>query len=176
MRNNQSIARILLVLGLIALFAILRIFIQIPNIAPIAAIALFGGTFIKRKWLALLLPLSILFISDLFIGIYSFHLMAFVYSGFILIGLIGFILRKSVKIQNVIVSSLSASIVFFIISNLGVWSQGLWFPLTWTGLVKCYALAIPFFKYEVIGTLAFSLFFFASYQLSISRIPAFKTA
>ncbi|PLW92389.1 MAG: hypothetical protein C0592_11030 [Marinilabiliales bacterium] len=176
MKNNPNIIKLVFVLGIIVLFAVLRIFIQIPNVSPIAAIALFGGTMIKRKELALLLPLAILFISDLFIGTYSAVLMAFVYGGFILVGMLGFILRKSMKAHRVFAASLLASVVFFVVSNFGVWAQGLWYPLSWEGLVSCYAMAIPFFKYEIVGTLAFSLFFFASYELSARRIPALKLA
>lgn len=176
MKKNPNIIKLVFVLGIIVLFAVLRIFIQIPNVTPIAAIALFGGTMIKRKELALILPLAILFISDLFIGTYSIFLMGFVYGAFILIGMIGFILRKSMKMHRVIGASLLASVVFFIVSNLGVWAQGLWYPVSWVGLVECYTMAIPFFKYEIIGTLAFSLFFFGSYELSARRLPVLKLA
>lgn len=176
MKKNPNIIKLVFVVGIIALFAMLRIFIQIPNITPIAAIALFGGTMIKRKELALILPLAILFISDLFIGTYSVFLMGFVYGAFILIGMIGFILRKSMKMHRVIGASLLASVVFFIVSNLGFWAQGLLYPVSWVGLVECYTMAIPFFKYEIIGTLAFSLFFFGIYELSARRFLALKLA
>lgn len=170
-KRNFNSAFIVLLL-LIAATAFLRVFITIPNFTPIAAIALFGGTFIKRKELALLLPISILFISDLFIGLYSPALMIGVYGSFILIAAFGFILRKNVNVVSVIGSSFGASVLFFVITNFVVWAEGLWYPMTFSGLTACFVSAIPFFRYEVIGTLVFSLFFFGSYSLITKRIFA----
>ncbi len=46
-----------------------------------------------------------------------------------------------------------ASFVFFLISNLGVWWY--WYPRTWTGLMMCYTLALPFYQRTLIGDLSF---------------------
>jgi hypothetical protein len=157
---------------LIVAAAFLRVFIQIPNVTPVAAIALFGATYIKRRELAIILPLIILLISDLFLGMYSSVLMAGVYGSFILIAFLGFVLRRRINLITVAGASLASSVIFFLVTNFVVWAQGLWYPLSIEGLLSCYAMAIPFFRYEVIGTLVFSLFFFYTYALSTSR--AFK--
>jgi hypothetical protein len=170
--NNPFI----LLLLLITLIAFLRIFITIPNVTPIAAIALFGGTYIKRKELAILLPLIILFISDLFIGTYSLLLMTGVYTSFVIISLLGFILRKKINYATVIGSSIISSIIFFILTNFVVWAEGIWYPLNTQGLITCYIRAIPFFKNELIGTLAFTTFFFASYNFVTKKALSFKKA
>lgn len=47
----------------------------------------------------------------------------------------------------------TASFLFFLISNLGVWWY--WYPRTWTGLVECYLLAVPFYKNTLLGDLVF---------------------
>ena len=54
------------------------------NFSPIFAIALFGGTYLADRRLALIIPLAALFISDLFIGFYSPVVMISVYAGLIL--------------------------------------------------------------------------------------------
>lgn len=176
MKDNKTLSRIFLVLAIMALFAFLRVFISMPNISPVAAIALFGGTFIGRKGLAMILPLTILFISDLFLGLYSPVLMAAVYGSILLVSFIGLWLRNHVRIHNVVAASLLSSVLFFAITNFAVWAEGLWYPMTWTGLASCYAMAIPFFRFEMVGTLGFTVVFFAMYQFATSRISAFKAA
>lgn len=176
MKENASLSRIILIVSIMSLFALLRVFIEIPNVHPIAAIALFGGTFIQKKWQAIVFPLAVLLMSDLVLGFYTPFLMAFVYGSFVLITLLGFWLRNRVKVQNVVAASLMSSLVFFTMTNLAVWAEGLWYPMTLSGLGECFALAIPFFKTELAGTLMFTLAFFGIYQLAISRIRVFKTA
>lgn len=170
-KNNSALISLLV---LIIAAAFLRIFIEIPNFTPIAAIALFGATYIKRKEFAVIFPLVILFVSDLFIGLYDPLLMAGVYGSFILIAFIGFALRRKVNVLTVTGSSLAASVIFFLITNFVVWAQGLWYPLSVEGLLSCYALALPFFRFEILGTLSFSLFFFGSYALMNRKIFAFQ--
>ncbi|HBG69246.1 MAG: hypothetical protein A2W93_04100 [Bacteroidetes bacterium GWF2_43_63] len=176
MKDNKTLSRIFLVIAIMALFAFLRIFIELPNISPVAAIALFGGTFISRKGLAVVLPLAILFASDAILGFYSPFLMAFVYGSFALIAVVGLWLRNHMKFHNVMLASIASSVLFFIVSNLGVWAEGIWYPMNVTGLTECFAMAIPFFRYELAGTLGFTLVFFGMYQFATSRISAFKAA
>jgi len=165
--QNKTLVLVLL----ISVLAFLRVFIQIPNVAPIAAIALFAGTYFKRKKLAFLFPITILLISDIFIGFYDFALMLGVYIAFVIITMIGFWLKKNVKTSTVIAGSLASSVLFFIITNFAVWAQGLWYPISTGGLIQCYAMAIPFFRYEVLGTLAFSAFFFGAYSVYLKYVP-----
>lgn len=46
-----------------------------------------------------------------------------------------------------------ASFTFFLVSNFGVWYY--WYPHTVSGLLTCYALAVPFYKNTLIGDLLF---------------------
>ncbi len=167
-RNRE----LLLLLFLIIAVAFMRIVINLPNVSPVAAIALFGATYIKRKELALLLPVVILFVSDLIIGLYSPVLMAGVYGSYVLIVLLGFIMRKNINIFIVTGSSLGASVVFFLVTNFTVWAEGLWYPLNIEGLISCFVMALPFFRYEVLGTLVFTAFFFGSYALVTKKVFA----
>jgi len=176
MKDSKNKKTFVVLLLLIIAAAFLRLVIGIPNVTPIAAIALFGGTYIKRKELALILPLAILLISDVFIGFYSPVLMAGVYGSFIIIGLLGFLLRKKINILTVTTASVSASVIFFLATNFVVWVQGLWYPMTIEGLISCYYLALPFFRVELISTLAFSLFFFGSYAMMTSKVLSTEKA
>jgi hypothetical protein len=167
-KNNTSL---LILLALVAAAAFLRVFIGIPNVSPVAAIALFGAAYIKRKELAILLPLAILFISDLFIGLYSPILMAGVYGSFVMISFLGFFLRKRINFATVAGSSFISSLIFFVITNFVVWAEGIWYPKNIEGFVSCYTMALPFFRYEIVGTLLFNAFFFLSYALTLRLAP-----
>ena len=139
--------RDLIVLSLLVLAVITRLLPHPPNVTPIAAIALFGGCDIKDKNLAFVLPLLCMFLTDLFLG---FHMiMPFVYLSFMCISYIGI---NSEKITNGTI--FGSSLLFFLVTNFGVWFFG--YPNTLAGLVSCYTLALPFFVNTIIGDLVFT--------------------
>lgn len=144
--------------------AILRLLPHPPNFAPISAMALFGGTYLNKKY-ALLIPLAAMFLSDIFMGFYSLKLMLSVYGSFALVGLIGLWLKKHKNFQNIIGASLLSSILFYLITNFGVWIFTPWYEKTWEGLIKCYFLALPFFRNTVFGDLFYVGAFFGAYEL-----------
>ena len=128
-------------------FAILSRFLpHPPNFTPITAIALLSTKGFINRWVAFLIPIVSLFISDLFLGLHS--TIPFVYGSFILIALLG----RYVKKINILTVLLSSSI-FFLVTNLGVWL--LHYPLSIEGLFQCYILALPFFLNTVIGDLVY---------------------
>jgi hypothetical protein len=150
---------------LIALAAASRLAPHPPNFAPIAALGLFAGAYAAGKsgriaWLA---PLAALLIGDAIIGFYSPLLMAFVYSGFAIGGVLGrAFLHEERTTGRLIACSLAASGVFFVISNLGVWLGG--HSHTWIGLGECYVRAIPFFRNTLMGVLVYSGLLFGLYE------------
>ena len=128
-------------------FAILSRFLpHPPNFTPIAAIALLSSKGFINRWVAFLIPIVSLFISDLFLGLHS--TIPFVYGSFILIALLGRYVKK-INIFSVLLSSS----IFFLVTNLGVWL--LHYPLSIEGLFQCYILALPFFLNTVIGDLVY---------------------
>lgn len=130
---------------LIILFAVVSRFLpHPPNFTPIAAIALLSSKGFDNRWIAFLIPLLSLLISDLFLGLYD--TIPFVYASFVLIVLLGRSVRK-VKPTTVLMSST----VFFVVSNFGVWLMH--YPLTLEGFLQCYTLAVPFFANTIIGDL-----------------------
>lgn len=138
-----------------------------PNFAPITAIALFSAYTLPKKY-AFSVPILSLLISDYFIGFYGYT-MLYVYSSFILVGLIGLRLRKSLNIKNLFLASLAASLIFFVITNLGVWlSPHSWYSRDLSGLINCYVLAIPFFRNTLAGDVFFTFTIFGLYLLALS--------
>ncbi len=147
--------------------------------APQIAMAIFGGAIIKNKKLAFILPLLSMFISDaiyqvLYLNGYT-TIQGF-YEGqwqnYLLFGLlttIGFLIKK-VNVLNVLVASVAAPTVYFILSNFIVWAgwqgtRGLGRPKTWEGLMMSYTDALPFYPNSIYSTLIFSAIFFGGYYL-----------
>lgn len=147
----------------IILFAIvLRLLPHPPNFTPIAAIALFGGTYFDKKY-ALMVPLFAMLISDFFLGLHQ--TMLFVYGSFLLTGLIGLWLKKHKSLKNILLATISSSILFFLITNFGVWLVWDFYPKNPTGLLQSYFLALPFFRNTLLGDLFYTGLFFGSYEL-----------
>jgi len=79
---------------LVLLGATARLLPHAPNFTPIAALALFGAMYLKRRD-ALWVPLVAMLLSDMVIGLYHPMVMVSVYGSFALSGLIGIWLRKA---------------------------------------------------------------------------------
>ena len=142
-------------LGLILLTVATRLLPHPPNFAPITGIALFAAARFQRKYLAVLIPFLSLFLTDLLLGLSA--ITWFVYAGFGLILLLGFQTKKT-RITTVLLSS----VLFFVVSNLGVWV--LHYPLTLEGLTACFTLAIPFFTNTLLGDLVYTGVLFFSFS------------
>jgi hypothetical protein len=161
---------------IIGLAIIARLVPHIPNFTPIAAMAIFGGAYLNRRY-AILVPVAAMFFSDIFIGFYSPIVMVSVYASFILAGLIGLWLKKRKSPGNVILAAVGASILFFLITNFAVWLGG-WYPRNLMGLVETYTLALPFFRNTLLGNLFYTAVFFGGYELVLRLVkkPALATA
>ncbi len=175
--------------GVLALMVLAAAFSRLlphpSNFAPIGAMSLFGAAYFSRKDIALLVPVIAMWLSDLVINnvLYTQYFDGFVffyqgclwtYVAFIAIGLLGFVLLKKVKVQNVFLASILAAIVFFLISNFGVWQSGTMYPKTFSGLMACYTAGLPFLKNTLLGNLFYSSVLFGSFELAQSRIYALR--
>ena len=142
-------------------FAVLSRFLpHPPNFTPVAAIALLSCKGFNNRWIAIIIPMIIMFISDLVLGLHGS--IPFVYGAFILISIFGSFVKK-INIGVV----LSSSVIFFLVSNFGVWI--LYYPSTFTDLVTCYTLAIPFFLNTILGDLFFSALMIYSFYFMQKR-------
>lgn len=151
----------MLALTLIMVGLVLRLLTHGLNFTPIAAIALFSAVYLNKKY-SLLVPLALIILSDIIIGLHN--VIFFTWASFALIAIIGLWIKKHKSFTTVISGSLVASFVFYLVSNFGVWLMG-WYPPTLEGLVRCYVLALPFFRNFTISTLAYTLVFFGLYEL-----------
>jgi hypothetical protein len=140
---------------------LVRLFPHPPNVAPITAVALFAGTHFGRKHWAILMPILAMLVTDVFLG---FSMISpIVYLAFVGITSLGFILKK-MNVGTVLLSSL----LFFVVTNLGVWF--LYYPNTVEGFTACFTLALPFFGYSIIGDLFFSAVLLFGYRFAAKRL------
>lgn len=150
-----------------------------PNFSAISAISLFCGTYFSRRSMACVAVLFSVWLGDIFLNkIFMGHWVLF-YSGFywqygcyFLITLLGISLKGNIKPLRLASACLVSALLFFGISNFGVWYSGLLYPLTPDGLMACYVAAIPFFKNTLFSDLFFSMVLFGSFELIQIRLPA----
>ncbi|PIU41562.1 MAG: hypothetical protein COS99_04775 [Candidatus Omnitrophica bacterium CG07_land_8_20_14_0_80_42_15] len=141
------------------------------NVTPIAAIALFSGVYLNKKY-APWVPLAIMILSDLVIGLHN--VIAYTWGSFILVALIGMWLKNNRTVLNIGIAAILSSFLFFVITNFGVWLT--WYPRSITGLINCYTLAIPFYRSTLLGGIMYTAAFFGLYELSARAIRNTKFA
>lgn len=157
-----------LVLSLaIMLVALARLMPHPPNFTPVLAVALFGGALLPGR-LAFVVPLAAMLISDLWLGLHSQLLP--VYASFVAVVLLGTRLRTRRGALPVVVSALAGSLLFFVVTNFGVWLLDGLYPLTATGLLACYVAALPFFQYSLAGDLFYTALLFGAYAVAVRRV------
>jgi len=107
----------------------------------------------------------------------GFHrLVPLVYGSFALIVCLGFWLRTRRTAVPIVCAALAASLLFFIVTNFGVWALGSMYPKTTEGLVACYLAAIPFFGSTLLGDAAYTVLLFGGLALAEKRLPALREA
>jgi hypothetical protein len=167
-------ARILTLLTAILAAAALRLVPHPPNFTPIGAMALFSGAYLGRRGaVALVAPLGALFLSDLVLGFYSGMLT--VYFSVALIVIIGWLALRRVSPIRVGGAAIASSVLFFALTNFGMWLSSGFYPRTLAGLEACYVAAIPFFQNTVAGDLFYAAVLFGGFALLERTVPALRS-
>lgn len=179
--KRRAQTEIVIFILLVAAGVAVRLLCQdLPNFAPVAALALFSGFFFRRRTVALLVPLSVMAISDPFIGGYNLWLTAIVYAALAAPVAARDILRRYLRIERgrpaataVAVAGLlgcgiGSSLLFFLVSNAGHWMMYDMYEHTFGGLVQCYIMALPFFRFTLVGDVLFAALLFGSYTLAVT--------
>ncbi len=169
--------RFLVLLIIIVSVALVRFLPHPPNFTPILALAMFSGAYFTDKRYAYALAFGAMFLSDLALGLHT--TMLFVYACFGLLVYYGIRLQnKSTngRLMGAAAGSIGGPVVFFIVTNFGVWLTAGYYPLTFEGLTTAYVAAIPFFHYNLAATALFSAVLFGGYELAQRYFPALKPA
>ncbi len=120
-----------------------------PNFTSLIALSFYVPALLGLRYLPFVI-LSFV-ITDLIIGYHSgTH---WTWGSVFLIGLISQYFTKTIVSR--MSGALSGAIIFFLITNFGVWTSGM-YEYSFSGLIECYTLAIPFFSYTLLSTITFS--------------------
>jgi len=165
-------ARFLTLVFMTLAAAATRLFPHPPNVTPIAAMALFGGAHFASGLAALAVSLSAMFLSDLLLGFGLHPVMPFVYGSFAVSVCLGRWLRVRRSPLAIALAAVSGSVVFFVVTNLGVWLVGDLYPRTLDGLATCYIVAIPFFRNTLVGDASYTVALFGGFALGQRFVPA----
>ena len=155
-------AAVLVVIGVAGRFVLVS-YAGIPNFEIITALALVSGIYLGGVY-AVAVPLSILFFSDLAIG--NNYIFIFTWTAFAFIGSFGYLYGKSRKsriVKNNFTKLFEAaglgvgsSMFFYLYTNFGWWLTSGMYEHSLSGLLRCYWMAIPFFRNNLIGNLIFA--------------------
>ena len=145
--NNISLKKFVL----ISFFSIIisRLLPHPPNFTSTIAIAFYLPALFGIKFL--IVALSAFIVSDLIIGLHE--LVFFTWGSLFLIA---YFAKHFQKFYFRIIGVSLSCIIFFLVSNLGVWVLSDFYTRNMEGLILCYTMAIPFLQSSIIGTLIFS--------------------
>jgi len=179
--KQQARTEWIVLILLVASGVSLRLLFQdLPNFAPVAALALFSGYYFLRRWMAILVPLLVMTLSDYFIGGYHLGLMVLIYAMLALPVAARGILRRVFRMERGRLSStvaavaglvacgVGSSLLFFLVSNAGHWLFFDMYDHTISGLLLCYLRALEFFRFTLAGDLCFATALFSGYALAMN--------
>lgn len=172
LRVELSLALCLAAIGI----ASRELLVASPNFKPVGAVCIFAGLMISRFWLAALVPLVMMAVSDWRLGGPGFGLACAVQLA-LLINLSGFRCLRGAgldgsgaglvgdrgagagnalaKAGRSAVFVAAGTVQFFLTTHLAVWWLSGWYPVTWAGLSECLASGIPFFFRSMAGDFVF---------------------
>lgn len=176
--------RFSVVVFLVAFAGLTRLLPHPANFAPLAAMALFSGAMAQRAWQGIGLTIGATWLSDLMVNniLYAGYFQGFVwfydgfywqYGAYILMALLAHKLLPNRGLLPITGMTLTATLLFFIISNFGVWVSGGIYPPTAEGLAACYVAALPFLRNAILGDVIYSALLFGG-AWAVSLLPRVK--
>ena len=138
-------------LGIFLSLAVSRLIPHPPNFTSLIALSFYVPVIFGLKFTPFLI-LSYA-ITDFIIGFHSTT--HWTWGSVFVIGLIAQYFDRNLKFR--IVGSTLSAVIFFTITNFGVWTTGM-YGYKFESLVLCYLVAIPFFANTLISTILFSFF------------------
>jgi hypothetical protein len=123
---------------------------------PTAAAAIFAGLYFSRVAIAVLVPISILAVSDLLLPAYdSIPVMIATYAVMIVPVWFGRLQRGERSLWSAasrwILFGLLPATVFYLVSNFAVWAFQSSYEKSLAGLAHCYLAALPFYRWMLAG-------------------------
>lgn len=171
MKQTRTVIVFLLIIGIGS-----RLIPHYPNFTAVGAVSLLGAAFANRRSMAIIIPFLVMLFSDMILNnliyarlypedykhfIFLYRGALWSYAAFGLVVIYGYTLfRNNIDLPKVLFGSLGASLIFFILSNFGVWASTGAYPVNFSGLLTCYTAGLPFLLNQVLGDLFYSLILF----------------
>jgi hypothetical protein len=152
----------ILALALIFMAVCLRLLSHPANFAPIAAVAIFGGAVLPRKF-AVWVPLAAMMLSDAIIGFYP--MMPITWGCYVLVAFTSSTWLKKPTFIRTAMLTISSSIFFYAVTNFAVWVTSGMYAHTWSGLAQCYFLALPFWRNTAASDIFYTSALFGTFAL-----------
>jgi hypothetical protein len=147
--TNHRRADPILVLLLVLVAVVSRIVPHPWNLTPLVAT---GG--------AAAVVLVALAFGDAALGTFPYEGMAWVYGASVAVVVVGRLLGSRRGVAPTLIAALAGGALFYVVTNFGVWAAGHLYPRTVSGLLACYVAAIPFYRHQVAGDLAYTALLF----------------
>ena len=148
------------------------VFYDIPNFTPTVGVAVFAGLYFRNGGIAVLAPLAVMVISNLWFDPYSnWPMLAVVYAGLAFPAVLSHLLsrqqhgRKRLRPLGMLACGVLPSVFFFLTTNFAVWLWGGFYANNLAGLLDCYVKGIPFYKYSLCSNLIFVAAALVVYEL-----------
>ena len=166
--NSFNINSKITIFGIIVLAVISRLIPHPYNFAPFGAIALFSGAMIHNRFAAVLWPCVAAWISGVILNntLYAGMFPDFTWFdynifwqclAYALTTLVGWnMLKRNASAFRLGSAALGSSVIFFIVSNFGYWTTGLFYTKDLAGMIACYSSALPFYPASLAGDLLYT--------------------
>ena len=157
------------------------------NVTPLAAVTVLGGYYFRRLLPAVLLPISVLTVSNVLLPAYpNWQVLGAVY-GMMLVPLAlgrgareiaGRHTPSAQWAKHFVCCGFLPATLFFVVTNFAVWASTPYYEKTLAGLATCYWMALPFYRWMLAGDLLFLTALVGSLMVarSLAAVPTTKAA
>lgn len=168
------------VFSAIFVVALTRLIPHPPNMTALGAVAIFGGAVISNSRLAILIPLVALFLSDLIINNVVYHAYydsfvffggsaGWIYASFILMAVVSHYVIKNINATNVALATVISTLLFFFITNTGVWTSSPMYSKDISGWFLAIEAGLPFLLNSLIANAIVVPLLFWGYSKALER-------
>ena len=147
------------------------------NFTPVGAIALFAGTYFNDKVKAFIVPLAVLFLSDVLLqhkytGEWNpiYPGIIYTYFSFAAMVIIGMMIRK-VSVWSVFGAALAGVAIHWLLTDIQPWLTLPQYSKDLSGYIQALIAAIPFERALLLGNLFFGALLYGAFEFSKSKYP-----
>lgn len=157
--NRDNLRELSVFLLLLALGVVGRWYELAWNFTPLAAVTVVGGYYFRQLLPAVLLPVGVLTVSNILLPAYNYwQVQAAVYAMMLLPLALGRLARGAEgwhQAKHFALCGFVPATAFFVVTNFVHWACTPLYEKTIAGLLNCYWMAVPFYRWMLAGDLFF---------------------